>query len=322
MSALGLSVFRFSLFSVAALVFLLPSITVAQGAPPDAGARPPTSGTTQSDSAALSLDEAITLGGPETRRKGFDFSSAFTAEHDSGTGWSNLLTSTLAYRFTPVFSSDISFPFYLSRTGYRNATKKNPSPKPHQLMGEAGDLVLATHAEFHPSLLDYTATVAMTVPTANSTYGLTSGRITYNVNNHFEREYGRLSPELELGLGDSSSLNNRRVKRIYTTLGTLAYFQSGAGVSLPLNLEFEAGIYEQLPVGNQKVYTTVLRKKKKVQHFVGVAASEDNGFNLVLSMPIRSRFSLSTYYNHSMRQNDDVTGITLTAFARSRQSND
>lgn len=312
--------FRFSAPSIAALVFLLPCISYAQVS--SAGARPPSSGTNQPDSTAALLDEDFATGGPETLHKGFDLSSALTAEHDTGTGWSTLLSSTLAYRFNRVLSSDVSFPFYLTRIGYRNATKKNPDPKPHQLTGEPGDLILATHAEFHPSFADYTGTVAMTIPTADPTYGLTSGRITYNVNNHFEREYGRLSPEVELGLGDSSSLNNRRVKRVYTTLGTLAYLQTGTGVNLPLHLALEGSAYEQLPIGNQKVYTTMLRKKKKVQHFVGVAASEDNGFNLALSMPIRRRLSVSAYYNHSLRQNDDVAGITLTAFARSRESTD
>ena len=77
---------------------------------------------------------------------------------------------------------------------------------------------------------------AVTAPSGDETYGLTTGRCTFDLNNLFERTYGRFTPILELGLGDSSTLVNRIVNKHYTSLGPLSHFQLGLAVDLPTGL--------------------------------------------------------------------------------------
>jgi hypothetical protein len=44
----------------------------------------------------------------------------------------------------------------------------------------------------------------------------------------------------ELGIGDNSSLIGTRVRKSYTTFGTLAHFQAGTALDMPFNSSFEA----------------------------------------------------------------------------------
>ena len=131
------------------------------------------------------------------------------------------------------------------------------------------------------------------------------------INNHFEHDLGIFTPDIELGIGDSSGLINARIHQSYTSVGTLAHFQAGTSIDLPFNASFEADAYEELPVAASTIYSTTGKGKKKVTTATGTSVAEDNGFITSLDIPVNGHVILSGFYNRSLRDHDDASGILL-----------
>ncbi len=263
------------------------------------------------DSSFDVAEDLLALDGPELPQRGFNASAGFNGLHDSQLGWAGFVQPAISYRFNRRYSADATIPIYF----YRNGFKYNPldiaKEKLSSQMGELGDTTIAGHAQFSPGRLDYTATAAMNAPTGDKTYGLSTGRVTYVLMNDFETVLDAFTPQIQLGFGDNSDLVNRKVQRNYDTLGSLAYFQAGGAYTLPRNWNVESDAYEQLPIGNQKLYTNVTIRKKRILIPTNGSA-EDNGVTVYLYAPSTAHFQFSSYYNRSFRLADDTVGVTLT----------
>lgn len=246
---------------------------------------------------------------------GWNAGLTISGVHDSITGWATIATPAIGYSFNDVFSIDASLPIYM----YRLAESRSTRPKPTALLvnqrGEPGDIVFGLHAQFVPRLFQYQLTGAFTAPTGDQAYGLTTGRVTFDINNHFERSFGRITPNLEIGAGDSTTLVNRTVTKNYTSLGPLAHFQIGLGVDLFRGISFETDAYEQLPIGDQKIYGPSRNGKATV--VTGHNVTEDNGFTNSLDIPFGRQFTLSGYYNRSLRLRTDTAAIGISYVLRS-----
>jgi hypothetical protein len=252
--------------------------------------------------------------GISTTLHGWNAGLTISGVHDSVTGWATLATPAIGYSFNDTFSIDATIPIYF----YRLAESRSTHPKPNaQLVnqrGEPGDIVLGFHAQFIPHSYQYQLTGLVTAPTGDEAYGLTTGRVTFDVSNLFQRTYGRFTPDLEIGAGDSTTLVNRTVTKSYTSLGPLAHFQVGLGIEFFRGITFESDAYEQLPIGDQKIYGPSRHGKATV--VVGHAVTEDNGFINALDVPLDNHFTLSGYYSRSLRLHYDVVGIGITCVMR------
>jgi hypothetical protein len=246
---------------------------------------------------------------------GWNAGATFSGVHDSVTGWATLFTPAIGYSFNDTFSIDATIPIYM----YRLAESRSTHPKPNaQLVnqrGEPGDIVLGLHAQFVPRQFQYQLTGLVTAPTGDEAYGLTTGRVTFDVSNYFQRSFGRITPNLEIGAGDSSTLVNRIVTKNYTSLGPLAHFQLGLGFDLIRGMSFETEAYEQLPIGDQKIYGPSRNGKATV--VTGHNVTEDNGFTNSLDVPLTRQFTLSGYYSRSLRLHTDTTAVGLSYVLRS-----
>jgi hypothetical protein len=220
----------------------------------------------------------------------------------------------VGYTFNDVFSMDASVPIYM----YRLAESRSARPRATQLLvnqrGELGDVFLGFHAQFVPKYFLYQATASVTAPTGDEEYGLTTGRCTFDLNNHFEHTYGRFTPNIDLGAGDSTALVNRSVNKNYTSLGPLSHFQIGLGVELFRGLFFETDAYEQLPIGDQKIYGPSRNGRATV--VTGHNVTEDNGFTNSLEIPIDRHTTLSSYYSRSLRLHIDNVAFGITYVLR------
>ncbi len=245
---------------------------------------------------------------------GWNAGATVSGVHDSVTGWATLFTPSAGYSFNDVFSVDGTIPIYF----YRLAESRSIHPKPNaQLVnqrGEPGDFVLGLHAQFTPHSFQYEVTGLVTAPTGDEAYGLSTGRCTFDISNHFERTFGRLTPNVEIGGGDSSSLVNPTVTKNYTSLGPLAHFQVGVSIDLVRGAIFETDAYEQLPIGDQKIYGPSRNGKATV--VVGHGVTEDNGFTNALDIPFGGHFTLSGYYSRSLRIHSDTAAIGFTYVIR------
>ena len=258
------------------------------------------------------------LSAPELSDDGYPWNASLdvTSVHTSTTGWATLATPSVGYRFNDIFSVDATIPIYF----YRLAESRSAKPRANAFLvnqrGEVGDLILAGHAQFLPRLFDYEVTGAVAAPSGDETYGLTTGRVTFDISNQFQRTFGRFTPNVEIGGGDNSTLVNRIVTKTYTSLGPLAHFQTGLAVQLTSRFSFEGDAYEQLPIGDQKIYTSKTTDKKTSTVVTGRNVSEDNGFNAVLDATIDRHTVFSSYYNRSLRLHIDTVSVGITYYIR------
>lgn len=234
-------------------------------------------------------------------------------QHDSNNGWSFILTPGVAFRFSPALSLNASVPIYAYITVLQNVgTKAKPVYAYQTKHGVPGDAALSAVLEMHPELVQYSATFGIGLPTGKTAYGLGSGHVGYNLNNHFEKDFGIVTPNIEVGVANSSNLIAGRVHKSYTSAGTLAHFQVGASVDLTHNISFEADGYEDMPLATAIIYSTTGHGKKAATSASSASAAEDNGINTSLDCPLSGHLTVSGFFDHSIRSQYDVVGFSLT----------
>ncbi len=258
-------------------------------------------------------------------QRGYNASLISSSQHDSISGWSSVLTPSVAYRFNRVFSADVSTPVFLyihtqstvALTSYAGGPPTGFTTVSQSQHGIVADTVLAAHAHLPPFLHHRaydTLTALLIAPTGSVSDGVGAGKASFNVTNHIESA-NTWSPYLDLGIGTSSRVQNRRLQRDQTSRGTLANFAVGARIQLPRHADVALEAYEQLPLGSQTVTATQVRQggpRETTPQSTTSGVAEDNGFNTALDIPLAEHLTLSSFYSRSLRQHEDIAGFSLT----------
>lgn len=244
---------------------------------------------------------------PDPVHAGWSATISSSFAHDSSSGWSVLETPALGVRLNRLLSADASLPYY----AYVNAvqTRRTGITRVVGHEGVLGDAAVAGHLTLAPSAFSDTATIAVTLPTGDQHLGLGTGRPGYSLSDHAEYNVGPFTPDIEAGVGNTSSLFRRRTRKAYTSSGLLALLQAGSSVDLPYRLGLDLEVYEQLPLGMQTVYSRSPRKRGVV--LTQSSDAEDNGVSVELDAPTGPRIALSASYNRSIRLNDTTLGVSL-----------
>ena len=268
--------------------------------------------------AAPTLDQVPRVPGLSTLLHGVNFGLTVSGVHDSSIGWYSVATPAISYNFSTHYSADASLSIYPYRLAPQQAAPGSNESLAAAL-GDLGDTWIAVHANFSPRHLQNTATVSMTLPTGNRSDELSTGRVTFDLSDHIERYFGKTGVLLDLGGGDSSGLFNRLVTQDYTSLGPIAHFQTGLVFWLPGRTYIQSLAYEQLPIGDQKVYTTLnipggpgSSGGPSVTVVTGRNVSEDNGFTTAVGIPLTPHVTFSSYYNRSLRLHLDTVSVGMT----------
>lgn len=245
--------------------------------------------------------------------RGFNAGLTSSAVHDSSIGWYSIVTPAVSYTVSPKYSADVSLSIY----PYRLAPNENPAATASQRLitthADLGDTLIGLHGYFSSHAFQHTITASLTAPTGNREDGLGTGRVTFDLRDHIERYLHQTGFVLDLGAGNSSGLFNRLVMDQSSSLGPIAHFQTGIIVWLPGGNYLQSIAYEQLPIGDQKIYGVVSAPGKPSQTVVtGRSVTEDNGFTTSLGVPLSSHVTLASYYNRSLRLHLDTVSIGLT----------
>jgi hypothetical protein len=249
----------------------------------------------------------------------------YAGAHNSTIGWYEVMVPAVSYSFSERYSVDASATIYLHRL------VQNPNPETLQTerlvldIGDSGDTLIGLHGSFHPKMFDDLATVSLTAPTGNRTNGLGTGRVTFDFSNRMERFFGRKGVHLDLGIGDSTAVANSLLMRDYNTLGALAHFETGAAIWLKRYGFVQTSVYEQFPIGSQKVYELFdtgsslpgSSGNQTIAVQVSTGLSEDNGLTTSFGIPVTSHLLFSGYYNRSLRQHQDTVSLGMTFVVRS-----
>lgn len=253
-------------------------------------------------------------------RNVLSFSLISSSIHNSVLGWTQMTTPVVAYRFNRHWSVDLSVPAFFSIHSYVASTAPTSSTTTYKLetlRHLVGDTSLATrYTTDFGRAFTYTGSATMSLPTGADSYGLGNGQVTYNLNHRVDYSAHWVAPFVETGIGDTSSLIDREIQRTYTTIGHIAHFQAGSQFLLPFRSAFTASAYENLPIGDQKIYRPVRVNHAWVERAVGVSLAEDNGVDTILEIPLNRNVIVSGFYSRSVRLKYDTTGVSVTVSMR------
>lgn len=239
--------------------------------------------------------------GTAAEEKGFVGSISFDGSVDNSGHMLDLGTSA-GYRFNRHFQMDVGVPYYfLSSPASGSATG-------------IGNTALAMRLLFPSDSLNYATSLTTFAPTGNESLGLSTGRVTFDWNNRFDHEFGRLTPFLDAGLGNTV-VDSRHFVRPFTTLGPNAHAEGGASFDLFKHVSVEASAYDILPWGTQKMYSRAVHagmagnpnpqhgRAFEGSHFTqgGASLTSDNGFSAGLDLSPAPCMDLYGGYTRSMK---------------------
>jgi hypothetical protein len=112
---------------------------------------------------------------------------------------------------------------------------------------------------FKNSALNYSSSVTVYFPAGDKEKGLSTGRTTFDWNNHFERSISRLRPFGEAGVGNTVADTNK-FNRPYSSYGYNVHVQGGAMFDLTNKFSVGGSVYDILPWGSQTIYSRAVPK--------------------------------------------------------------
>lgn len=248
---------------------------------------------------------------------GVNFSINEAEQHSSLTGWADIVTSDLSFRFNPHLAIGLSTPWFPTFSNYvkekTNGVVTYPFETGKNLLG---DTTFA--GKYHQDLGDFDDDISgmIGLPTGNYKFGLTANKLTYNVTDHLEYSIGPFSPDIEVGEGNSTNLTHHAASKSYTAVGQIANFQAGTNIDFTHGVGLDLEGYEYMPLGNQIVYGTISKvgkngKPKTKQILEGPGMAEDNGINAGLDIPFLRHYTLSASYERSFIQGTDILDLSV-----------
>ena len=123
--------------------------------------------------------------------------------------------------------------------------------------GGLGNAHAALRLSFDSPAVIYRPSFTVTAPTGDKDRGLSTGHLTWDWNNLFQRTFGRVTPYASAGVANSIS-DSPFFIRPYTTKGIVGQFEGGAVFSLSSHLSAGASAYAYEPSGEQTVISRIV----------------------------------------------------------------
>jgi len=241
--------------------------------------------------AAAALAESAPAAASKTagQEKGFTLTESYEGSGNTD-GFITDINSTVGYIFSPHFSINMGVQYLFvspstSKTGATSASGMgNPS--------------LGFKYSRKGPLFDFSTALNGAFPVASSAKGLSTGRVTFDWDNHFAHGFDRLTPFLDVGVANSVP-DTRFLHRPYTSLGPLTHFEGGSELDLGDKFSVSASGYYILPWGAQQIF---VRGKKSSPGSTkgGASLTRDDGINLGLDYNLTRFVDLSAGYSYSV----------------------
>jgi hypothetical protein len=259
-------------------------------------------------SAACGQSSATGASGP----KGFTWDE-YVSGSSSTLGQVMKLDTTIGHNFNRYWGVDVGLPVYFVRASATSAANGFTSGT------GLGNAYVDLRLTVDNPVLNFASVLTGTAPTGNKADGFSTGRATFDWDNHFDRDFGPLRPFLDLGVANSISDTHFFV-RPFTTLGLVSHFEGGATYGILPFVRAGASLYDDLPAGQQKVFSKLIGRRPGVSvsrgrsrrgsgpfesaaETIGPAAiARDNGFAIwgeSASLPVidlQAGYSRSVHY--------------------------
>jgi len=234
--------------------------------------------------------QAPSSGAPKSavEQRGFTWTETYEGSGNTD-GFITDLNSTIGYIFNAHLSMHTGVPYLFVRP----STSKTGTTA---VSGFGNPYVGLTYTDKGP-IVDFATSLNGAVPVASSAKGFSTGRATFDWNNHFDHGFDLLTPFLDLGVANSIS-DTRYLHRPYISLGKLAHFEGGGELDLGDKFSISASGYYILPWGPQKIFK---RGKKGSSGSIsgGPSLTRDDGVNLGLDYNLTRFMDLNAGYSYS-----------------------
>jgi len=266
------------ILTLAALALLLTPSTVAAQAP-----------ALQSSD----VQSPLSVTAATQEEKGFTLNAFYGGSFFSGRHVTEL-NGTGGYDFNKYFGVDVGVPFYFIDGSRTFQSPQGPRDRNFGLNGIGNVYVDLLFNLINPTVT-YLGTVRGTAPTGNTRTGFSTGRVTYDWDNYFDHDFGRLRPFIDVGLANSIS-DTQFFFRPFVTLGTVIPSEAGATVRVVRNTRVGASLYDDAAIGPQKVFSRINGSEA-----VGPARIDrDNGYSAWLTVSPLSFLVVEAGYDHSV----------------------
>jgi hypothetical protein len=218
------------------------------------------------------------------------------------------MNNMVGYDFNPALGFDVGVPCYF--------VAPPAQPGVASTATGVGNFYLDGRLTLESWVVDYLPTATVTFPTGNTSKGLSTGSVTYDLDSRFQHDFGVWTPFFDVDVGNSldntNNPNVRVIRRPFLTLGKVAEFKAGPEVHITDRITVGADYYRVVPWGPQTIVSRVVRPGKTgkggksgrvyevVQKTVGGAnLVSDNGFDASVAFSPKRFLDLSLAFNHS-----------------------
>jgi hypothetical protein len=217
-----------------------------------------------------------------------------------------LLDSSVGYLFGRHLLLDAGVPVYFIRpnttTGSGAATTDS--------FTEVGDVYGQVRLSFPNSALNFKTQLTGRVPTGSTSDGISTGHATYDWTNRIDRDFGRWTPFLEVGLANSIP-DTFVYRRPFASYGELAHFQAGAAYRVVNWLSVAASAFDVAPWGSQTIDSRIVGNGSGAstghgppflqghQTAGGSSLAADNGFSVGLGISPAKAIDFTVGYSRS-----------------------
>jgi hypothetical protein len=154
------------------------------------------------------------------------------------------MNGTMGYDFTKLLGMDVTVPVYFIQ----------PPTQPAGFAGSStglGNISVDGRMSLDLLPVNFSPTATIAFPTGSTTKGFSTGSVTYDLDSHFDRDWGPFTPFFDVDVGNSlnnrSSLTQRPVQRPYLTLGNVANFMAGSQLHVTDRVTLSADAYRIEP---------------------------------------------------------------------------
>lgn len=228
---------------------------------------------------------------PAIEDKGFTLTETYEGSGNTD-GFITDINSTVGYIFNPHFSINMGVQYLFVNPSSSNSSKTGATSA-----SGMGNPSLGMRYSRKGSVLDFSTGLNGAFPVASSAKGLSTGRVTFDWDNHFAHDFDRLTPFLDVGVANSVP-DTRFLHRPYTSLGTLAHFEGGSELDLGDKFSVSASGYYILPWGAQQIFVRGT-KSSSGSTKGGVSLTRDDGVNLGLDYNLSRSVDFSAGYSYS-----------------------
>lgn len=260
------------------------------------------------------------IGQTETSKDtGFYLWEKFQGSWDDS-GRVTILNTSLGYSFGRHFSLGGGIPIY-----FVHAADSSSSTGTGSTNG-IGNAYLYMKLEAKRSETSFYSILSASAPTGDSASGLSTGRVAADWSNYLQHSFNRISPFVSAGIANSI-VDSHFFTHPFTTLGSVAHFESGTDVDLGHDVSVGGSLYADVPFGRQKVFSKLVKRhatgkaKALAKHGVFETQSEtsgdasidrDNGVSAWMDWTPKPLFGVEFGYSRSVKYAYDSFFCTIS----------